>query len=222
MSELRVRNMDDWVITELKARARGHGQSLEAELRDRLRELALRPRREMADRAARLRDAIAQEHGLLPDSAAAIREDRDARMIVVDASIAAKWYLNEPGSGEAAALLTSTALLIAPALIRVEVTGAILRRYREGKLSLERAREACDLWDADLAGGALRLVPDDSLIVPARVLAFQIRHAIQDCLYLAAAVDAGRARLVTADPTFHARAAAAFPFIDLQASSRTQ
>jgi plasmid stability protein len=79
MSELRVRNIDDWVIAELKAQARVHGCSLEAELRDRLRELALRPRQEMADRAARLRLAIAQEHGLLPDSAEAIRQDRDAR-----------------------------------------------------------------------------------------------------------------------------------------------
>ena len=61
-------------------------------------------------------------------------------MIVVDASIAAKWYLNEPGSPEAAAFLTADAALLAPALIRIEVTGAIVRRYREGKLSLERAQ----------------------------------------------------------------------------------
>jgi predicted nucleic acid-binding protein len=141
-------------------------------------------------------------------------------MIVVDASIAAKWYLHEAGSTEAAALLTSTSALIAPALIHIEVTGAILRRYREGKLSLERANEACDLWDAALAGGVLRLVPDDTLIASARVIAFQIRHAIQDCLYLAAAVEAGSARLVTADPTFHARAMSAFPFVELQASAR--
>jgi predicted nucleic acid-binding protein len=143
-------------------------------------------------------------------------------MIVVDASIAAKWYLHEAGSEEAATLLTSGSVLIAPALIRVEVTGAILRRYRERKLSLERAREACELWDADLAGGALRLVPDETLIIPARAIAFQIRHAIQDCLYLAAAVEAGSAHLVTADPTFHARAVSAFPFVELQAAARTQ
>ncbi|HEY7326454.1 MAG TPA: hypothetical protein VH592_02365 [Gemmataceae bacterium] len=79
MPELRVGNMDEWVIAELKAQAKAHGHSLEAELREQLREIALRPRREMAERAARLRNAIAQEHGLLPDSAAAIREDRDAR-----------------------------------------------------------------------------------------------------------------------------------------------
>jgi plasmid stability protein len=71
--------LDDWVIAELKAQAKAHGRSLEAELRDGLRELALRPRREMAARAARLREAIAREHGLLPDSAVSIREDRDAR-----------------------------------------------------------------------------------------------------------------------------------------------
>ena len=143
-------------------------------------------------------------------------------MIVVDASIAAKWYLNEPGSAEAAALLTSAAILIAPALIRVEVNGAILRRYREGKLSLERAKEACGLWDTDLVSGALRLVPDNDLILPARDIAFQMRHAIQDCLYLAAAVETGAARLVTADPTFHTRAVSAYPFVDLQVAARSQ
>jgi predicted nucleic acid-binding protein len=143
-------------------------------------------------------------------------------MIVVDASIAAKWYLHEPGSKEAAALLTSASPLLAPALIRMEVTGAILRRYREGKLSLERATEACELWDADLSGDAVQLVPDETLLVPARAIAFQIRHTIQNCLYLAAAVDAGRARLVTADPTFYTRAAPSFPCIELLVQGRTQ
>jgi predicted nucleic acid-binding protein len=141
-------------------------------------------------------------------------------MIVVDASIAAKWYLNEPGSTEAARFMTCGSLLVAPALIRIEVTGAILRRYREGTLSVHRAQEACDLWETDLASGALRLLPDETLIDAARAMAFQIRHAIQDCLYLAAAVATGPARLVTADPTFHTRASAAFPFVELHAVSR--
>jgi predicted nucleic acid-binding protein len=141
-------------------------------------------------------------------------------MIVVDACIAAKWYLNEPGSTEAATLLTSTSILIAPALVQIEVTGAILRRFRESKLSLERATEACQQWDADLAGGAVRLLPDAGLLVAARTIAFQIRHTIQDCLYLAAAVEIGCDRLVTADPTFHKRAAASFPMVTLLAGSQ--
>ena len=143
-------------------------------------------------------------------------------MIVVDASIAAKWYLNEPGSAEAAAILTSDATLLAPALIRIEVTGAILRQFREGKLSRQRAEEACALWEADLAASTVQLVPDDTLLEQARAIAFQIRHAIQDCLYLAAAVEVGSSRLVTADPTFHKRAARAFPFVDLQAHAQCQ
>lgn len=71
--------MDDWIIAELKTQAKAAGRSLENELQERLRELALRPKRAMAERAAKLRDAVAQEHGLLPDSAASIREERDAR-----------------------------------------------------------------------------------------------------------------------------------------------
>ncbi len=143
-------------------------------------------------------------------------------MIVVGARIAAKWYPHEPGSAEAAALLTSASVLIAPALIRVKVAGAILRRYREKLLSLERAKEAGNLWDADLAAGAIRLVPGETLLRPARAIGFQIQHAIQDRLYLATAVEAGHVRLVTADPTFHTRASPEFPFVELRALGRSQ
>jgi predicted nucleic acid-binding protein len=104
---------------------------------------------------------------------------------------------------------------LAPALIRIEVHGAIIRRYREGLLSLERSRQACSEWETALSQGLLRLVPDDNQISAARAFAFEIRHAIQDCLYLAVAAELN-ARLVTADPTFHARAASKFPFVELQ------
>jgi len=59
--------------------AHGGSSGPDAALREQLRGLALRPRQEMAEKARRLREAIAQEYGLLPDSAASIREDRDAR-----------------------------------------------------------------------------------------------------------------------------------------------
>jgi len=143
-------------------------------------------------------------------------------MIVVDANVAAKWYLNEPGSAEAAAILTSDSILLAPALIRIEVTGAFIRHYREGKLSRQRAGEACELWEADLAAGAVRLMPDDTLMEQARALAFDIRHAIQDCLYLAAAVSAGHVRLVTTDPAFHTRASSGFPFVEMLVPGKAQ
>ena len=52
-------------------------------------------------------------------------------MIVIDASVAAKWFLPEIGSDEAVKLQEGTAELIGPELIRMEVAGAITRRVRD-------------------------------------------------------------------------------------------
>jgi plasmid stability protein len=79
MTEVRVRRLEEWVVEALRSRAKRHGRSLEGELRELLSEEALRPRVEAANRAEALRQAINNEHGLLPDSAVHIREDRDAR-----------------------------------------------------------------------------------------------------------------------------------------------
>ena len=79
MADVRVRNLDDDVVAQLKDRARMHGNSLEGELRELLTEVALQPRREMAARAAELRAAIRAESGVLTDSAVIIREERDHR-----------------------------------------------------------------------------------------------------------------------------------------------
>lgn len=69
-------------------------------------------------------------------------------MIVVNASVAVKWFIPEAGEEDAAQLLGGKTHLMAPALIRLEVTGAIIRRYREGHLSEKRAREGTQAWEA--------------------------------------------------------------------------
>ena len=79
MADIRVRNLDENIVAQLKDQARLHGRSLEGELRDVLIELATRPRREAADQADQLRAAIRSESGFLTDSAPLIREDRDHR-----------------------------------------------------------------------------------------------------------------------------------------------
>ncbi len=79
MAEVRVRNLEEWVVELLRTRARRHGRSLEGELRLLLSEEAMRPRLQAAERAEALREAIRQESGQLPNSAALIREDRDTR-----------------------------------------------------------------------------------------------------------------------------------------------
>jgi predicted nucleic acid-binding protein len=61
-------------------------------------------------------------------------------MRVVDASVAAKWFVAEPDSEKALALLDQGERFLAPSIIRVEVAGAISRRFREGRLVEAHAR----------------------------------------------------------------------------------
>lgn len=124
-------------------------------------------------------------------------------MMVVDASVAAKWLLPEAGEQEAQAILDSEQRLAAPATIRVEVAGAVLRRYRTGVIDESHARSRCELWQS-LIDGRLHLIPVESLFDRALALAFELKHALPDCLYLASGAVLG-AGLVTADRTLFER-----------------
>jgi predicted nucleic acid-binding protein len=122
-------------------------------------------------------------------------------MIVLDASVAAKCYLEEAGSDEAIALLTSETKLLAPELIRLEVCSALCRRVRRGELGGEEARVRCQHWLERLRDGLIELTPDRDLLSESIVLANQFKHALQDCLYLAVARRFD-VPLITADRTF--------------------
>lgn len=79
MGEIRVRDIDDGVVSELRDRARRHGNSLSEELREMLTREAFRPREEAAERLQVLRDTIRGKCGVLPDSTPGIRAERDRR-----------------------------------------------------------------------------------------------------------------------------------------------
>jgi hypothetical protein len=80
MSEVRVRNLEPWVVDFLRDRAKAEGhQHLESFLREHLREEAMRKRREWADRLRAGREEMFQKYGLLSDSTEGIRQDRDER-----------------------------------------------------------------------------------------------------------------------------------------------
>jgi predicted nucleic acid-binding protein len=130
-------------------------------------------------------------------------------MIVVDASVAVKWFIPEAGEDDAAKLLGGNKQLMAPALIRLEVTGAIIRRYREGHLSEKHAREGTQAWDAMLQNRVVRLVPDAELFEEAVQMAFLAKHTLADCLYLAAAKQLA-APVITADVPMRDRGTRAY------------
>lgn len=139
-------------------------------------------------------------------------------LIVVDASVAAKWVLTEPQTGAALELLGGGFRCAAPSIIRVEVGGAVVRRLRTGAMGAQDARAACDDWRDLVGDGFVRLISTHELYDAAVELAFQTRHALPDCLYLAAARRL-ECRLITADRTLLDRGKAVHERIELLAAA---
>jgi plasmid stability protein len=79
MTEVRIRNVEDWVVDSLRRRARTTGQSLESSLRALLHQEAMRPKQELARQLRQMREELRKKYGTFSDSAALIRQDRDAR-----------------------------------------------------------------------------------------------------------------------------------------------
>jgi len=79
MTEVRIRNVDDWVVAFHRRFAKLEGRSLEGELRQVLTDAALRRKREIAADLRADLHALEEKHGLFSDSAKIIREMRDTR-----------------------------------------------------------------------------------------------------------------------------------------------
>jgi predicted nucleic acid-binding protein len=119
--------------------------------------------------------------------------------IVVDASVAVKWVLNETGSEAAFALRNDE--LIAPALLLAEAGNALWRRARIGEITADEA----NLRMSELLKAPVALLAIEPYIEPALTLATGIGHPIYDCIYLALALHQ-QTHVVTADRRFAAAA----------------
>jgi predicted nucleic acid-binding protein len=113
--------------------------------------------------------------------------------LIVDASVAVKWYVDEPFSKEAASLL-SRADLAAPSLIFAEVGNALWKRVRRGASSLAQSRAALSGLQHTLTG----VEPIETLFRQAMDVATEFDHPIYDCFYIALAARQ-RVAIVTAD-----------------------
>jgi predicted nucleic acid-binding protein len=130
-------------------------------------------------------------------------------MIVVDASVIVKCYVPEEGSDKAIKLISGLDNLVAPELIRVEVSAAICGKTREGEgripLHPADAAACCDKWRKHLEAEVVGIVPNQKLLAEAERLALNLKHPVQDCIYLALA-KIEKTVLVTADEKFIAKA----------------
>lgn len=115
--------------------------------------------------------------------------------VVVDSSIALKCLLPEADS-EAALAAVDACVLQAPEWLAAECAGVLARRVADGEL--DRATAAAALADLDLL--PIAYVADLALTGPALEIALDTGRPIQDCLYLALAVDRNL-QLLTADRT---------------------
>lgn len=123
--------------------------------------------------------------------------------LVVDASVAFKWYVEEPRSNEARAILASNEPLLAPDIIVAEVANAAWLRLSKAEISAAQAEGLLTRLLAVFPA----LVPAADLIVRAVQIATELDHPVYDALYVATA-ERWNAPLVTADKRLLAKCTA--------------
>lgn len=117
--------------------------------------------------------------------------------VVVDASVAIKWFVRENLHEEAMLLLAVGDSLHAPDLLLPEIANIAWKKTVRQEIGPEQAArivEAC-------LDGVPRIVPSSELIARAMQMALALTHSVYDCLYLACAEAMGGV-LVTADDGF--------------------
>ncbi|MEO5363855.1 MAG: type II toxin-antitoxin system VapC family toxin [Magnetococcus sp. DMHC-8] len=120
--------------------------------------------------------------------------------VIVDASVAFKWFVAEQDSSSALALLNSGQALCAPVLLIAEVCNVGWRVWQRREITDEQLRIISLRIGEPFSklAGLSRLAPRASEI--ARIL----KHPAYDCFYLALA-ERENAPLVTADERLMAR-----------------
>lgn len=116
------------------------------------------------------------------------------RGVVVDASVAVKWFVAEPDSAAAERLLGYPIDLHAPLLLMSELANALWKKFRKGFIdepeaeeALRRARRTVGQWH-----------PTEALIENALRLSLRFDHPVYDFLYVSLAERLGMT-CVTAD-----------------------
>jgi predicted nucleic acid-binding protein len=116
--------------------------------------------------------------------------------LVIDASIAVKWVVEEEGTEEAL-ILRRSAKLVAPELLTAECANILWKKCQRGELSKDEVFLAARLLQA----ADIEFLPTRLFLEEAARIAVELDHPAYDCLYLALASERG-CRFVTADERF--------------------
>jgi predicted nucleic acid-binding protein len=118
------------------------------------------------------------------------------KRLVIDASIAMKWVVEEEGTAEALTLLQG-AKLAAPELLVPECANILWKKVQRHELANQEAFLAARL----LERVDIELLPMRPLLESTTRIAVALDHPAYDCLYLALAIT-NEWRFVTADDRF--------------------
>jgi hypothetical protein len=118
-------------------------------------------------------------------------------VIVVDASVAVKWFVREEGHLYALRLLEQDHSLVAPDLIFSETANVLWKKLQKAEVTAEQSRQAC----RSLPEFFQSVISSAGVAVAALDLANRLNHSVYDCVYLSCAEQQG-AKLVTADKKF--------------------
>lgn len=128
-------------------------------------------------------------------------------MIVVDASLAAKWFLIEADSASAERFLLRYSYdLCGPDLLMTEVASTLVREANIGKSRSANVRSQLADWHGMIAGGVVRTERLGARrLGEASLIALDLGHPLADCIYLQMAMERDCA-LATCDQKFRIKA----------------
>lgn len=123
----------------------------------------------------------------------------------LDTSALAKWYLNEPFSGEFEAFIQEQSSAAISRLTVVEFRCLLARRWRAGEITKTVESRVFAAFEQDIRAGFLQVYPvtDEHLIAALGLIARLGRFPLRtlDAMHLAIAQSAHVRRLATADRT---------------------
>jgi predicted nucleic acid-binding protein len=114
--------------------------------------------------------------------------------LIVDASVAVKWFISETHSEEALSILDGNHEMIVPDLLFAEIGNVLWKRTRSGDMTKEQTLAIIGA----LIKIPLSVRPISSLTAQALEIATQTQRTVYDSLYVALAVREG-VPVVTAD-----------------------
>jgi predicted nucleic acid-binding protein len=114
--------------------------------------------------------------------------------VVVDSSVALKWFVPEVLSDQASSLLDGRYELLAPDLLIPECGNVLWKKISHGQLTIEDGRTILQA----LVRAPIRIVPSAGLVDGALEIASAYRRSVSDGVFVALAV-AGDCEMVTAD-----------------------